>query len=98
MSRHSARHLSYQYRLTSQTVLALVNLKSNLKSSEQIKYNLVTNYLKPQELLSVEQAVFYQDFALRTPMGSNACAFSSKAEAIQFKESKEGKIIDWQSL
>jgi copper chaperone NosL len=73
-------------------------LKSNLKSSEQIKYNLVTNYLKPQELLSVEQAVFYQDFALRTPMGSNACAFSSKTEAIQFKESKEGKIIDWQSL
>lgn len=73
-------------------------LKSNLKSTEQIKYNLVTNFLKPMELLPVDQAVFYQDITLKTPMGSNTCAFSSKAEAIQFKDAKEGKIIEWQSL
>ena len=73
-------------------------IKSNLKSTEQIKFRLVTNFLKPQELLSVDQAVFYEDLTLKSPMGSNTCAFSSRAEALQFKDAKEGKIIDWQSL
>ncbi len=64
-----------------------------------IHKTLFVNYNKPSEWLDVEKAEFVVSSLFRSPMGGNAAAFSSKAEAESKSSELAGsKITSWATL
>lgn len=64
-----------------------------------IHKTLFVNYNKPNEWLEVEKAQFVVSSLFKSPMGGNAAAFSSKAEAESKSSELPGsKITSWATL
>jgi copper chaperone NosL len=64
-----------------------------------IHKTLFVNYNKPAEWLEVEKAEFVVSSLFRSPMGGNAAAFSSKAEAESKSSELAGsKVTSWATL
>ncbi len=65
----------------------------------RIHKTLFVNYNKPNEWLEVEKAEFVVSSLFKSPMGGNAAAFSSKAEAESKSSELAGsKITSWATL
>ncbi|MGZ5287633.1 MAG: nitrous oxide reductase accessory protein NosL, partial [Flavisolibacter sp.] len=65
---------------------------------KNIHKTLLVDYQTKDHWLNVDTAVFVLSSKLKSPMGSNAAAFSSKKEAEKKAEELEGKITDWATL
>ncbi|MGZ8544407.1 MAG: nitrous oxide reductase accessory protein NosL [Flavisolibacter sp.] len=65
---------------------------------KNIHKTLLVDYQTKDHWLNVDTAVFVLSSRLKSPMGSNAAAFSSKKEAEKKAEELEGKITDWATL
>ena len=74
-------------------------LKAGNEESTAISRTLVILFNHPNEFADAEKAFFAADPALRSPMGSNTAAFSTRQEAAQFvKQQPDARIINWQDI
>ena len=68
-------------------------VKGDVLKKEEIEEVFVNNYLKPGEMLNLEKITLVITDSLGSPMGGNMAAFDTKAAAINYINSKGGKII-----
>ena len=73
-------------------------LQSGTLKEEEIAQKVIINYEKANDFLDVHKAIFWASPELRSPMGSNAAAFSSQQAAEKAKAGKEGKLLRWDEL
>lgn len=64
----------------------------------EIHQTLFTNYTGEHEFIDVKDAFFVVGSQLKSPMGSNAAAFSKKEEADNKAAEIEGKVTSWATL
>ena len=65
---------------------------------KNIHKTLLSDYNKKDNFLNVDTAIFVLSSKLKSPMGSNAAAFASKAEAEHKASETDGKVTDWATL
>jgi len=74
-------------------------LKAGGEEPGNISKTLTVLFEKPNEFLDVNKASFVVSPELKSPMGSNTAAFSSRAAADNFTKDKQGAmIINWSQL
>jgi copper chaperone NosL len=80
-------------------VICLVRfLKSDVIKKEDIKQNVVINFKKENDFIDVTKATFFISNDLKSPMGSNAAAFTSDEEANTVKNKMEGQLMKWDEV
>jgi copper chaperone NosL len=73
-------------------------LQSGTLNETEIAKKVIINFEKENDFLDVNKAVFWASPELRSPMGSNAAAFSSEQAAEKAKAGKEGQLMSWADL
>jgi copper chaperone NosL len=73
-------------------------IKSGVLKEEEISKKVVINFEKENDFLDVSKTTFWVSPELRSPMGSNAAAFSSPKSAEKAKAGKEGPFMNWDEL
>lgn len=73
-------------------------LQSGVITEKEIAQKVVINYEKANEFIATDNCFFLVSQELRSPMGSNAAAFSSKEAAEKIKAGKEGLLYSWDEL
>lgn len=73
-------------------------LQSGTLKDEEIAKRVIINFEKKNDFLDVEKAIFWISPELRSPMGSNAAAFSTQQAAENMKGNKEGQLATWNDL
>lgn len=73
-------------------------IKSNSIEEKDISKTLTMNFNKPNEFIDVRKAFYLVSSELRSPMGSNAAGFSTKAEAEKLKKDSTDLLISWDEL
>ncbi len=73
-------------------------LGSKTVDDKDIAQTLTINFDKPNSFIDVNKAVFLRGEAVKSPMGSNAAGFSSKADALRVGETMKGEVVDWTTL
>ncbi|MGQ0739079.1 MAG: nitrous oxide reductase accessory protein NosL [Bacteroidota bacterium] len=80
-------------------VVCLVRfLQSGTLKEEEIAHKVIINFEKQNDFLDVNKAVFLVSPGLRSPMGSNAAAFSSQQAAEKAGVGKGGQLMKWNEL
>jgi len=59
---------------------------------------LVTDYLKPTLLIDAKSATYLVSSSIKSPMGANLSAFSSKKDAEKFVKVEVDKLFNWQEI
>lgn len=67
-------------------------------SDVEIKTKYISNYLDNHELLDVTSAWFVKSEIIKSPMGGNTAAFTTKELAQQFATKIDANIIGWDGL
>lgn len=70
----------------------------NDRKIDKIALFLVTDYLKPTLLVDAKTATYLISPSIKSPMGANLSAFSSKEEAKKFTKVDADKIFNWQEI
>jgi copper chaperone NosL len=70
----------------------------NEKGEEQIAILLVANYGNPGEMIDAKTATFLVSKEIKSPMGANLSAFSSKNKADESLQEFGGKNYTWETL
>jgi copper chaperone NosL len=73
-------------------------LQSGTLKEEEIAKKVIINFEKENDFLDVSKAIFWVSPELRSPMGSNAAAFSTQQAAANMKGDKEGQLATWDEL
>ncbi len=73
-------------------------IKSAVIPEDELSQKVVINFEKENDFLDVSKTAFWVSPELRSPMGSNAAAFSSRQAAEKAKAGKEGLIMNWDEL
>ncbi len=73
-------------------------LQSGTLKEEEIAKKVIINFEKENDFLDVDKAIFWVSPELRSPMGSNAAAFSTQQAAANMKGDKEGQLATWDDL
>jgi copper chaperone NosL len=73
-------------------------LKSGAIKQEEIKQNVIINFEKENDFIDVKNAFFFVSNELRSPMGSNAAAFTTEQAAQKAKAGKEGELMKWDAI
>lgn len=73
-------------------------LQSGTIKENEIAQRVVINFEKENDFLDVEKTIFWLNPELRSPMGSNAAAFSSNQAAEKTKAGKGGELLRWNDL
>jgi copper chaperone NosL len=80
-------------------------LKSGVLNDEEIKQNVVINFVhkdsfgeKENDFIDVKSAGFFVSSELKSPMGSNAAAFTNPEAAKKFKGNREGQLLNWEEV
>jgi len=73
-------------------------LKSNTLESKEISQQLVINFEKENDFLSLDEAVFILSPLVKSPMGSHAAAFSNRNHAETVNISLKGELLSWKEL
>lgn len=73
-------------------------LQSGTLNETEIAQKVIINFEKENDFLDVNKAVFWASPELRSPMGSNAAAYSSQQAAEKAKAGKEGQLMRWADL
>ncbi len=64
----------------------------------EIHQTLFTNYSGNHEFIKVNDAYFVVGSQLKSPMGSNAAAFTNKEAAEKKAAEIDGKVTNWATL
>jgi len=70
----------------------------NEKNEETIALLLVANYGNPGEMIDAKTASFLISKEIKSPMGANLSALSSKIKAEELLQKHKGKIYTWKAL
>lgn len=73
-------------------------LQSGAVAEDETAHKVIMNYEKKNDFIDVNKASFWVSSELRSPMGSNAAAFTSKVAAEKAKGNKDGQIVGWDVL
>jgi copper chaperone NosL len=73
-------------------------LKAEGVKETDIEEKVTINSEKENDFLDVSKSIFWVSPELRSPMGSNAAAFSSRLAAENAKTGKEGQLMNWDEL
>jgi copper chaperone NosL len=73
-------------------------LKSGLLKEEDIAQKVIINFEKENDFLDAGKTTFWVSPELKSPMGSNAAAFTSLQAAEKNKGGKEGQLMNWDEL
>lgn len=73
-------------------------IKSGATAEKDIKQTVVINFEKQNDFLDIHNAFFVLAANLRSPMGGNAAAFSTREAAVRFSENNKGEIVNWLQL
>jgi copper chaperone NosL len=73
-------------------------LKDEGVKEKDISQKVIINFEKENDFLDVSKITFWVSPELRSPMGSNAAAFSSRQAAEKTKAGKEGQLMNWDEL
>ena len=73
-------------------------LESGSLKEETISKKLVINFQKQNDFIDAGKAFFFVSPQLKSPMGSNAGAFTSTSEADKMNTSGQGKVMTWNEL
>lgn len=73
-------------------------LQSGALKEEEIAKKVIINFEKENDFLDVNKAIFWVSPELRSPMGSNAAAFSTQQAGANMKGNKEGQLATWDDL
>lgn len=68
---------------------------NNIDNVREIK---VPNFLEPSQFLDAKEAYYLKSENLKTSMGMNLSAYSSKQEAKKMQNEKGGQIYSWNEL
>ena len=68
------------------------------KEEEKIAIFLVADYGNPGEMIDAKTATYLISKAIKSPMGANLSAFSSKNKAEELQQKHEGLIFTWKTL
>jgi copper chaperone NosL len=70
----------------------------NEKHEEDISLFLVSNYSNPGEMIDAKTAIFLISEEIKSPMGANLSAFSSKNKAEELQQKHGGVNYNWEIL
>ena len=70
----------------------------NDKKDLELAYLLVSDYGNPGQMVDAKTATFLISPEIKSPMGANLSAFSSKEKAIETQKNHTGKIYTWEAL
>ena len=70
----------------------------NENNEANIAILLVANYGNPGEMIDATTATFLISKEIKSPMGANLSAFSSKIKAEELKQKHGGAIFTWETL
>lgn len=73
-------------------------LKSNQVKKQDIAQIVAINYAKGNDFIDATKAMYLRSERLRSPMNSNAAAFSSQVEAADLQKQLNGALVNWQTL
>jgi len=73
-------------------------LKDEGVMEKEIAKKVIINFEKENDFLDVSKATFWASPELRSPMGSNTAAFSSRQSAEKAKAGKEGPLLNWDEV
>ncbi|MBI1782421.1 MAG: nitrous oxide reductase accessory protein NosL [Sphingobacteriales bacterium] len=73
-------------------------LKSGSVDEKNISKKVFINYNKENDFIEADKTFFYVSAALKTPMNSNAAAFTSQAEAEKMNSDGKGKVMHWDEV
>lgn len=68
------------------------------KNEDDMAIILVADYGKPGQMVDAESATFLISMEIKSPMGANLSAFSTKELAIETQEKHTGQIFTWNAL
>ena len=70
----------------------------NEKNEDDIAILLVANYGNPGEMIDAATATFLISKEIKSPMGANLSAFSSRNKAEELQQKHGGTIYSWETL
>ena len=73
-------------------------LQSGNLKEEEIAKKVIINFEKENDFLDVNKTVFWASPELRSPMGTNAAAFTSQQAAEKAKAGKDGQLLSWDEI
>ena len=73
-------------------------LKDEGVKEKDISQKVIINFEKENDFLDVSKTTFWASPELRSPMGSNTAAFSSREAAEKAKSGKEGPLMNWDEV
>lgn len=73
-------------------------IKAGTVKEDETAKKVVINFEKQNDFIDVNKSVFWISPELKSPMGSNAAAFSSKQAAEKTKAGKDGSFLTWEEL
>lgn len=65
---------------------------------ENLSQTLVIDFANPEKLIDAHSAVYVQSDKIKSPMVSQAAAFSSKEHLNTFNKEWQGKVMNWNEL
>ncbi len=68
------------------------------KNEEGMAYILIADYNNPGSLIEAQSATFLISEKIKSPMGSNLSAFSSKETAQKTADEMGGKLYNWNQI
>jgi len=68
------------------------------QNEDKMEYLLVADYANPGSLIDAKSATYLISEKIKSPMGANLSAFSSKETAEKFLKDNGGKLYTWNQL
>ncbi len=68
------------------------------KSEDEMALILTADYGNPGEMIDAKTATFLISKEIKSPMGANLSAFSSKNKAEELQQKHTGEIYSWETL
>ena len=96
---HSAEYVTKKGKAYMFDAVECMVMKVNQdKNEDQMEFLLVADYANPGELVDAKTATFLISEKIKSPMGANLSAFSSKESAEKFLKENGGKLFTWDQL
>lgn len=80
------------------SVECMLNDIDKEKNEDKLSFLLVADYANPGNLIDAKTATYLISKNIKSPMGANLSAFSSKKTAEEFLDENGGKLYTWEEL
>jgi len=96
---HAAQYVTKKGKAYMFDAVECLVMKVNKDQNEgKMEYLLVADYANPGSLIDAKSATYLISEKIKSPMGANLSAFSSKETAEKFLKDNGGKLYTWNQL